>query len=108
MNDPITIDFAHVSLTGVLTVVEGGYPNGEDALVLETDEGPETLSVNLKPYPETWVQTSQPKDEPRFFIKDYSEHAGLAEKLKEQGIVKITSVWTGPFNNTAYGVDLLI
>lgn len=108
MNDPITIDFAHISLTGVLTVIKGGYPNGEDALVLETDEGPETLSVNLKPYPETWVQTSTPKDDPQFFIKDYSEHAGLAERLQSQGIVKITSTWEGPFGNIAYGVDLSI
>lgn len=71
-------------------------------LRLETDEGPEPLSINLARY------GLRPADG-CVFVKGWSERAGLAESLEEQGLVEIKGrLVVGPFNSPAYEVRVLL
>lgn len=95
--DGTTIDFGFIELTGTLH-----HDDDHRALWLETDEGPERLSVDLKAYdlvPEPGC----------VFVKDWSEHEGLTRRLTEAGLVEpVHDVSVGPFNSTAYEVRVLI
>ncbi|SIO89646.1 hypothetical protein [Nocardiopsis sp. JB363] len=71
-------------------------------LVLETDEGPEPLSINL-------ANDGLLPAEGCVFIKDWSDRAGLAESLEQQGLVEIVGRRVvGPFSSTAYEVRVLL
>lgn len=91
----ISIDFGSIELSGVLV-----HDDAQRALVLHTDEGPEPISVNLGAYG-LYPAPGQ------IFIKDWSEHDGLAARMSEQGLVKIIdSVRVGPFSSRAYLVEV--
>lgn len=96
----ITVSFPYdVSLTG--TLARRQYGDGQTALVLDTDEGPETLSVNLAAY------GLYPADADHVFIKDYSEHEGVADSLVEAGVAQITRMVTfGGFGTSAKEIKL--
>lgn len=97
-----TIDFGSVSLTGQLL-----FDPGTAVLELLTDEGPETISIDLsQPYgilPELG----------NVIVKDWSEHSGLAQRLDDQGIVKIVRQHrvlphgAGGYPLVAYEVEVL-
>ncbi|WP_224280239.1 hypothetical protein [Nocardioides lacusdianchii] len=89
----ITIDFGDFDLTGVLEHDRAGRE-----LVLVTDEGPEWLSIQLTQY----GLIPEPGN---VFIKDWSEHSGLAGRMAGQGLVTIvSSVNVGPFSSRAFEV----
>lgn len=86
-----------VELTGRLI-----HDTERSVLVLETDEGPEPLSINLANY------GLRPADG-CVFVKGWSERAGLAESLEEQGLVEIVGRRVvGHFNSIAYEVRVLL
>jgi hypothetical protein len=71
-------------------------------LVLETDEGPERLSISLA------GDGLRPADG-CVFVKGWSERAGLAESLEKQGLVEIVGRRVvGPFGSIAYEVRVLL
>lgn len=72
-----TIDFGSITLTGILE-----HDSTQATLMLHTDEGPEVLSTNLNYY----GLVGEPGC---VFIKDWSEHAGLAERVQAAGLVRI-------------------
>lgn len=80
VNKVITIKAKYVELTGSLFT--STYVDGATALQLMTEEGPETLSVNLSAY-------GLHPDPGNVFIKDYSEHEGLAQALVKAGLAEI-------------------
>lgn len=89
----ITLTADHWSLTGTLS--EGHYGDGSLALQLFTDEGPETLTVNLIAY----GLTAPPG---HVFVPDYSEHAGLPAALAAAGVaVPVEAITFGPFDTAA-------
>lgn len=56
----------------------------------------EIISVNLKAY-------GLEAPEGHVYIKDWSEHSGLADSLQEHGAIqKVSSVKVGPFSSTAW------
>lgn len=66
----------------------------------EVGHVPEVLSVNLSDY-------GLYADAGNVFIKDYSEHEGLTQSLVEANLVKVVrQVTFGPFNTTAYEVEV--
>lgn len=86
-----------IELTGRLI-----HDTERSVLVLETDEGPEPLSISLASY------GLRPADG-CVFVKDWTEHAGLAESLEKQGLVEIKDrLVVGRFNSTAYEVRVLL
>lgn len=91
----VTIDFASgLSLTG--TLVYDSY----EVFALETNEGNEYLSTNLDEY-------GYLKGAGQVYIKDWSEHTGLAADLESKGLVRILdSVKVGSFGSTAYLVEV--
>lgn len=92
----VTFPFG-VELTGRLI-----HDTEHSVLELETDEGPEHLSISLTAY------GLRPGDG-CVFVKDWSEHAGLTESLEEQGLVEIVGRRVvGPFNSIAYEVRVLL
>lgn len=73
------------------------------ALVLHDHEegGYEVLSTNLAAYGENIAPG-------HVVIKDYSEHAGLAKRLVETGLVEIVDTLThGPFDSRFYVVKVI-
>lgn len=71
-------------------------------LTLETDEGPEPLSISLASY-------GLLPAEGCVFVKDWSEHAGLTESLEQQGLVEIVGRRVVErFSSTAYEVRVLL
>lgn len=80
------VDFGHgLVLEGLLE-----HDPSRDLLMLITDEGAERLSISL----ESYGISPAPGN---VFIKDYSEHAGLAQRLVEAGLVTIVGcVTAGP------------
>ena len=86
-----TIKFGSLSLEGELAVYL-------DVLALLTGAGRERLSIRLNDY-------GLIPAEGNFFIKDYSEHAGVTAQLVDAGAVEIVrEVTFGPFNTRAYEV----
>lgn len=73
-----TIDFGSLTLTGILE-----FDAGDCCLVLYTDEGPEPISTDLSYY-------GYLPDFGSVFIKDWSEHSGLAQRMADAGLVEIT------------------
>lgn len=93
----VTIDLGGIELTGSLH-----HDDEHRSLVLWTDEGPEVISVNLAAY----GVTSEPGN---VFIKNWSEHAGLTERLCKAGLVSpVHSIAVGPFRSTAYEVRVTL
>ncbi|MDO5865201.1 MULTISPECIES: hypothetical protein [Paenarthrobacter] len=93
----VAVDFGVIALTGTLH-----HDDARRALVLLTDEGPERISVNLEAY----GLVAEPG---RVFVKDWSEHVGLAERLQQAGLVRIVrSVAVGPFASTAHEVEVTL
>ena len=93
----VVVDFGVIALTGTLH-----HDDARRALVLLTDEGPERISVNLEAY----GLVAEPG---RVFVKDWSEHVGLAERLQQAGLVRIVrSVAVGPFASTAHEVEVTL
>lgn len=64
------------------------YWDGAPALQGITDEGPETLTTNMAGY----------GFQPALYIKNWSEHEGLAKTLAKAGVVKIVKTIPVPFN----------
>lgn len=61
----------------------------------------EVISVNLAAY-------GLEAPEGHVYIKDWSEHSGLADSLQEHGAVqKVSSVKVGPFSSTAWLVRVI-
>ena len=93
----VAVDFGVIKLAGTLH-----HDDAQRTLVLLTDEGPERISVNLEAY----GLVAGPG---RVFVKDWSEHAGLAERLQEAGLVRtVRSVAVGPFACTAHEVEVTL
>lgn len=93
----VTVSFGSLELTGTLH-----HDDENRSLVLETDEGPEHLSVNL----ESYGFTPKPGN---VFIKDWSEHAGLTARLEQAGLVQsLHELTVGPFGSTAYEVKMTL
>ncbi|MFJ5725491.1 hypothetical protein [Streptomyces sp. NPDC093149] len=84
----VTVSFGSIELIGTLH-----HDDESRSLVLETDEGPEHISVNLQ----SCGITPEPGN---VFIKDWSEHAGLVQPLRELTV--------GPFGSTAYEVEVTL
>ncbi|MDO4254318.1 MAG: hypothetical protein Q4C81_04110 [Kocuria sp.] len=93
----VAVDFGAIELTGSLH-----HDDAQRDLVLLTDEGPERVSVSLQGY----GLVPAPG---RVFVKDWSEHSGLAQRLQEAGLARIVgSVVVGPFSSTAYEVEVTL
>lgn len=95
--DDVDVDFGVITLSGTLH-----HDDAQRALWLLTDEGPEHIPVNLQAY----GLAAAPG---HVYIKDWSEHAGLAARLAEAGIVRIVDrVVVGPFASAAFEVEMTI
>ncbi|MFD9604698.1 hypothetical protein [Streptomyces sp. NPDC059970] len=93
----VTVGFGSIELTGSLH-----HDDENRSLVLETDEGPEYISVNLK----SCGITPEPGN---VFIKNWSEHAGLTARLEQAGLVQpLHELTAGPFGSTAYEVKVTL
>lgn len=93
----VTIEFSAIALNGSLH-----HDDERRTLTLMTDEGPERVSVNLEAY----GLVPAPG---RVFIKDWSEHSGLAESLQRAGLARLVrSVEVGPFASTAHEVEVTL
>ncbi|QWF85776.1 hypothetical protein [Amycolatopsis sp. CA-230715] len=91
----VTVDLGRIERTGVLR-----HDDKHRSLVLLTDEGFERLSVNLDDY----GLTPRPG---HVFIKDFSEHAGLTERLARRGLVNPRRAYAvGMFDVIAYEVEV--
>lgn len=92
-----TIEFSAIELTGSLH-----HDDKHRTLTLMTDEGPERVSVNLEAY----GLVAEPG---HVFIKDWSEHSGLAASMQRAELGRIVrSVVVGPFSSTAYEVEVTL
>lgn len=92
----VTIRLGRTRHTGRLV-----YDGLEQALVLGTRKGELVLSVNLlnEGFFPTWGNA---------FIKDWSEHHGLTDRLEAPGLVKkVRQVTVGSFRSTAFEVRVL-
>ena len=95
----ISVDFRYIALEGEL--VTRTYGDGVTALILDTDQGPETLSTNLGAYG-IYPATGN------VIIKDYSEHDGVTASLVRAGAVRVVREITfGQFNTKAFEVEVL-
>ena len=84
-----------LELTGTLF-----HDEGLRALWLETEEGPEVLSVDLSAYGLT-------AGAGHVWVRDYSEHQGLAAALRDAGIAATVETATiGPFHSVVALVRL--
>lgn len=93
----ITIEFSAITLNGSLH-----HDDERRALMLMTEEGPERVSVNLEAY----GLVPAPG---HVYVKDWSEHSGLAESLQRARLARIVrSVEVGPFSSTAYEVEVTL
>lgn len=94
-----SVDFSAVRISGEVL-----YFTEQDALVLmdEVTGCRERLSVNLEAY------GLKPKPG-HVFIKDWSEHRGLADSLRDSGLVEITETYAvGQFASTAYEARVVV
>ncbi|MGW6605598.1 hypothetical protein [Streptomyces sp. NPDC055036] len=93
----VTVDFGFIELTGSLC-----HDDENRTLMLETDEGPERISVNLQ----SFGITPKPGN---VFIEDWSKHAGLSARLEQAGFVTLVQmVLVGIFNSVAYEVEVTL
>lgn len=93
--DEIAVDFGGRTYHGVLD-----YDPADAVLVMLEAEGPERFSTNLQCYGLVAAPGC-------VFVKDWSEHSGLAAALQEAGLVRIVrNVEVGPFASTAYEVEV--
>lgn len=93
--DETTVDFGGRTYHGVLD-----YDPTNAMLVMFEAEGSERLSTNLQCYGLVAAPGC-------VFVKDWSEHSGLAAALQEAGLVRIVrNVEVGPFASTAYKVEV--
>lgn len=97
LTETITLRFGtHVMITGAVA-----YDPTLKVLCFETDEDHEVLNVNLDSYGLVAPPGS-------IWIKDWSEHAGVADQLIELGAVgHITTVSVGPFDSPAHLVEII-
>lgn len=91
---------ATVSFNGMLfvgPVRQVTYVDGSPCLMI----GDEVVSINLSQY--------GLRPEPgRVFIKNWSEHDGLADALVTAGVVeKEVPVWVGPFRSQAFSCRVI-
>lgn len=94
-----SVDFSAITIRGEVI-----YLADQNALVLLDAEhgGRERLSTNLEAYGLT------PKPG-HVFIKNWSEHAGVAASLADAGLVELTEKYAvGPFATTAYEARVII
>ena len=71
------------------TVNSATYSDGSPALVIEFEDGmSERLTTNMRDY-------GLP---PALYVKNWSEHEGLAETLAKAGVVRIVKTIPVPFN----------
>ncbi len=98
IRDCVELALPHVALTGVLS-----YNPARASLIVadhETGEA-EVLSVDLTVY----GYVALPGE---VFVKDWSEHSGLAATLEAAGIAReVQTLRVGPFRSTAYRMELL-
>lgn len=93
----VTIDFGLILLDGELV-----HDDEHRELHLLADEGIEHLSVNLG----TYGVTAAPG---HVFIKDWSEHHGLASRMQDAGLVEIVdTIVVGPFASQAHEVRITL
>jgi len=93
----ITVQFPGIALQGSVE-----HDDDQRALVLMTDEGPETLSVNLAAY-----GVAAPAG--HVHIKDWSEGEGVAASLAASGLVEeVSDLRVGPFDSRAVLVRVLV
>lgn len=95
----VTVDFGSIEITGTLV-----HDDEQRALYLIDDEDgiPEDLSTSLAAY----GVTAEPG---HVIIKDWSEHAGLTERLQRAGLVTpVHRLAVGPFASTAYEVEVTV
>lgn len=95
----VTLDWLDsFALTGALI-----WHVDQHALPLETDEGPERLSINLSAY------DLHPMGLNHVYVKDWSEHSGLTDNLVAKGLVSIVRrVRVGQFSSLAYEVAIVL
>lgn len=94
-----SVDFGNITISGDVL-----YLGAQNALVLMDEQTgcQERLSTNLEAYGLT------PKPG-HVFIKDWSEHRGLANSLSNSGLVQITETYVvGPFASTAHEVRVVV
>jgi len=96
LTDLTTLKFGtEVELTGYLA-----YDQHRHLLYLITDEGHEVLSTNLEVY-------GLPTPPGYAWIKDWSEHAGLADQLVSLQVATYdTTMHVGPFASPAHLLQL--
>jgi hypothetical protein len=95
--EDVTVSFSAITLRGDVEFIAPTR-----ALVLTSADGPgEVLTTNLGHY------GLEPRED-TVFIKDWSEHSGLAASLEAAGVVEIVrAVNVGPFKSRAYEVRVL-
>ncbi|SBN95767.1 Hypothetical protein PFR_JS9-2_1483 [Propionibacterium freudenreichii] len=98
IRDHITLPLRHVTMTGALVC------NPAHAALILVDRGTgedEVLTVDLTAY----GHVALPGE---VFVKDWSEHSGLAATLEAAGIAReVQTLRVGPFRSTAYRMELL-
>jgi len=94
--EDVTVSFSAITLRGDVE-----YIAPTRALVLNSTDGPgEVITTNLGHY------GLEPRED-TVFIKDWSEHTGLAASLEAAGVVEIVrAVNVGPFKSRAYEVRI--
>lgn len=92
----VTVRFFDLDLIG-----DVDYDPELQLLELMTDEGTEPLSISLDVY-------GLRPNPGNVFVKDWSEHEGLAASLQDAGVVEIVARHhVGPFQSRAYEVQVL-
>lgn len=96
--DTTTLDFGEsVELTGSVI-----YDQAHGLLYLVTDEDAEVLSITLDEYGLTTPEN-------HVWIKDWSEHQGIASQLIRQNLVTYKqSFVVGPFDSQAHLVEIVL
>jgi hypothetical protein len=99
ITDEVTIAFSAITLTGRVD-----FNPANHTLVLrgrDTDPRGEVMTTNLNAY------GLEPREDTAF-IKDWSEHTGVAASLEAAGVVEIVrALNVGPFSSRAYEVRVL-
>jgi len=95
----VTVTFSAITITG--DVVFDG--TRRSLILIDAEQaGYEVMSINFDAY------NLRPAGEDRVFIKDWSEHTGVAKSLEAAGVVEITrALNVGPFRSRAYEVRVL-
>ena len=94
--EDVTISFSAITLRGDVEFIAPTR-----ALVLTSPDGPgEVMTTNFGSY------GLNPRED-TVFIKDWSEHTGLAASLEAAGVVEIVrAIDVGPFKSRAYEVRI--